>query len=544
MKKSISQKGKRYQFDVLVIGSGIAGLNYILDLLKLKPNCKIALITKKTLPDSNSFYAQGGIAAANSPKDSIQQHVEDTLKAGDNLCNKKAVEKILAAGQKAIERLEARGIRFDLNDLAREGGHTHRRIYHSGDKTGKEIIRSLLAEIKKQPQVKTFEFHAAINLITQNREHVPASQPEVIGAYVLEEANNKIHAFLSNCVVLATGGAGKIYRYTSNLGVATGDGIAMAYRAGARLGNLEFYQFHPTLLYNVNINNFLISEALRGEGAYLRNADTKKRFMEKYAADKMELATRDIVARAIFNEIENSKQPFVYLDIRRKKHPFLKKRFPLIFNTLMDIGIDISKDFIPIIPAAHYLCGGILTDTSGQTDIKRLYAIGETAFTGLHGANRLASNSLLEGVVMANFAAQHSADWIGKPIKLLQRIQDWNSKGIIDSRRASQIHAHWSGLRSEMTSYAGIIRTKDGLKDLLKLIEDRRQMIEDYYWKYSITKDLIELRNITLVASLIVRSAIQRKESRGGHYREDYPKKFRRKEETIIKSTEIELFLK
>jgi L-aspartate oxidase len=539
---SFSQKGQRYNFDVLVIGSGIAGLSYISELLKIKPNCKIALITKKDITESNSNCAQGGIAAATAKNDSIEKHIEDTLAAGDGLSQPEIVKAILKYSPESIEALIKCGTRFDKDNshynLGKEGGHSERRIYHTGDHTGEEIIRALTKAIAKNPQVTTFKNHAAINLITETE----LDQPKAIGAYVLDEKQNKIHTFLANAIILATGGAGKVYRYTSNLEVATGDGVAMAYRAGARVSNLEFYQFHPTLLYSHETNNFLISEALRGEGAYLLNPITLKRFMKQYAPKQMELATRDIVARAIFNEIENSLEKYVYLDIRHKSRQFLQKRFPFIFKKLLEIDIDMSRDLIPVVPGAHYLCGGILTKINGQTDIQHLYAIGETACTGLHGANRLASNSLLEGAVMAHYAAEDSARLINKPMKSTNNIEDWSSQCVTNLRRASQINAHWRGLRGEMNSYAGIIRTEAGLKDLLKLILTRREMIEGYYWKHEITKDLIELRNIILVAELIVRSALNRHESRGGHYREDYPKKMVEAKNTILRTGKTKYF--
>lgn len=531
MKKPISQKGKRFNFDVIVIGSGIAGLNYILELVKLKPNCKIALFCKTELTACNSDLAQGGIAAVTEKTDSIEKHLKDTIAAGDGATDPIAAKKILASGPETIASLIQYNVNFDPNDLAKEGGHSERRIHHYGDATGHEIIRALTQAIQKLSQVKLFEFHTAVNLIA-NKHSNPT---EILGAYVLDEKQNQVHTFLADMTVLATGGAGKVFRYTSNLDVATGDGVAMAYRAGAQVANLEFYQFHPTLLYNHENQNFLITEALRGEGAYLRNPDTLERFMKNYAPKEMELATRDIVSRAIFNEIEKSKQRFVYLDIRHENRAYLKRRFPLVFSTLMSLGIDMSKDLIPVVPAAHYMCGGIVTDVAGKTDLKRLYAIGETTCSGLHGANRLASNSLLEGFVMGHFAAEKSLNELKHPCHTNKKnIKDWRSETVIDKRRASQIYAHWRGLRGEMTAYAGIIRTAEGLKDLLKLIQTRRKMIEDYYWKHMITRDLIELRNIILVAELIVSSALQRKESRGGHYREDFPEKKTRFRKIIL----------
>jgi L-aspartate oxidase len=525
MQHQISQKGERFQFDVVVIGSGISGLCYLLEIANLRPDAKIALLSKDTLRESNTYYAQGGIAAARSPQD-LKQHIADTLLSGDGLCEEKTVADILREGPSAIQYLLNQGVAFYRDETnqflcGKEAGHSERRIYHVGDETGVAIGTALINQLRKYQEISIFEHHIAVNLITQVAPHQPGSFPEVIGVYVLAEKRNVIHTFFAKAVILATGGAGKVYRFTSNSNVATGDGVAMAYRAGARLGGLEFYQFHPTLLYHPKINNFLISEALRGEGAYLRLPQGEERFMQRYSPEKMELATRDVVSRAIFCEIEHSNYDFVYLDIRHKEKAFLQYRFPMIYRTLASIGLDLSKDLVPVVPAAHYMCGGILTDKHGHTDIKRLFAIGETAFTGLHGANRLASNSLLEGVVMARAAAHASLKVIDKPLHLHQMVSDWDSRSVLDLRRASQINVHWRGLRGEMSSYAGIVRTESGLRDQLKLVLARRQMIEDYYWKYTITRDLIELRNIILIAELIVRSALDRRESRGGHYREE-----------------------
>lgn len=529
MQKTISQCGKRYQFDVIVIGSGIAGLCYILEVLSLRPHVKIALLAKSALTQSNTYYAQGGIAAAITPED-ITHHINDTIKAGDGLCVQQTVAEIVSEGARSIEYLLRQGVNFDrdkdnLLDRGKEAGHSERRIYHVGDETGAAIIVALIARLKKLAQVSIFEYHTAINLITQVEPHTPCRFPEVVGVYALSEDMGIIHTFLARAVVLATGGAGKVYRYTSNPHTATGDGVAMAYRAGARIGGLEFYQFHPTVLYHPKINNFLMSEALRGEGAYLRLPETGERFMRRYSPHTMELTTRDVVARAIFCEIEQSNYDYVHLDVRHKDKDFLVNRFPMIHRTLLNIGLDLSKDLIPVVPAAHYMGGGILTDVCGKTDLLRLFAIGETAFTGFHGANRLASNSLLEGVVMARSAAKESCLVIDAPLKIYRPLADWDSSSVLDLRRASQINVHWRGLRGEMSSYAGIIRTEAGLHDQLKLVLARKEMIEEYYWHYAITRDLIELRNIILIAELIVRSAIRRHESRGGHYREDYIEK-------------------
>lgn len=540
MSHTLSQQGQAFQYDVLVLGAGLAGLYYCLQLIAMQPHLKIALISKAEVIESNSRYAQGGIAAVYSREDSLESHISDTLKAGDGLCFTPAVEFIIRQGPKTIKELGEYAVAFKKQTngsfhLAQEGGHSHRRIFNCGDQTGLTIIQTLTHLVQQSQQIDIFEHHIAINLINHYQPHRTDVQSEVLGAYVLDINSNKIHTFLAHCVLLATGGAGKTYRYTTNPMVATGDGVAMAYRAGARVGNMEFYQFHPTLLHHHSLNNFLISEAVRGEGGVLKNADTGERFMKHYAPEQMELATRDRVARAIFTEIEQSERGYVYLDITHQSKSFLKKRFPQIYNTLASIGIDMSQDMIPVVPAAHYQCGGVLTDLDGRTDLKRLYALGEVAFTGLHGANRLASNSLLEALVMASSAAHSTLKDIASPWKITEDIPNWSAPGIVNHRRASQINAQWRGLRGEMTSYAGIVRTEAGLEDLLQLIMKRKKIIEEYYWKHCITRDFIELRNIVLNAELVVRSALSRRESRGGHYREDFPHKNARAQESISK---------
>lgn len=530
MNNTLSQQGQTHTFDVLVIGSGLAGLYYCLQLLQFQPHLKIALISKDEIYEGNSRYAQGGIAAVFTENDSLQSHIEDTLQAGDGLCYIPAVECIVHQGPEIIKQLQDYAVAFDKKEdghfnLAKEGGHSHRRIFNCGDTTGQSMINALLQIARQQSQIHFFEHHVAVNLITHYFPHRPDNQGEVLGAYILDCKRNKIDTFLARCTLLATGGAGKTYRYTSNPMVATGDGVAMAYRAGARVGNMEFYQFHPTLLYHSSLNNFLISEALRGEGAILRNMETGERFMSRYAPQQLELATRDVVAMAIFNEMAIHNHDYVHLDITHQPKSFLKKRFPHIYQTLLSIGIDISQDMIPVVPAAHYQCGGVLTDVDGRTDLTRLYAIGEVAFTGLHGANRLASNSLLEAAVTATNAARCSLKDIASPFKNSYDIANWSAPGQVNTRRAGQINAHWRGLRGEMTSYAGIVRTEAGLQDLLQLIVARKKIIEEYYWSHCITRDFVELRNIVLNAELIVQAAVSRRESRGVHYREDFPQK-------------------
>lgn len=523
-----NQTGKNYEYDVLVIGAGLAGMHYALQLLSIQPKLKIALICKADAVECNSRYAQGGIAAVLDPTDSLNAHIQDTLEAGAGLCFEPHVNCIIQQGPQAIKDLINYDIEFAKNTknefiLAKEGGHSHRRVLNCGDETGLNIIQKLYLQIQNHPNIDIFENHIGVNLIIRQLPYRIDIQGEAIGAYVLDEQSLLIHTFLANVVILATGGSGKVYRYTSNPEIATGDGVAMAFRAGARISNMEFYQFHPTLLHHPDCNDFLISEAVRGEGGLLKNADTLQQFMQHYEPQKMELATRDIVARAIFTEIETSKNHYVYLDITHRPKTFLKKHFPHIYSTLKNLGIDMSQDMIPVVPGAHYQCGGIVTDIDGRTDIKRLFAIGEVACTGLHGANRLASNSLLEAVVMAKNAAHASLNEACKPIKNIPSIPAWRSPTNFDMRRASQINTHWKSLRNEMTAYAGIIRTGEGLEDLEQIVKIRRKIIEDYYWEHLITQDLVELRNIICVSELIVRAALARKESRGTHYREDFP---------------------
>jgi L-aspartate oxidase len=520
----INQQGHQVSFDVLIIGSGLAGLKLALNLTQKEPTLKIALLAKASLRASNSYAAQGGIAISTSEED-IKRHAIDTIKAGDGLCHRPAVNALLAKAPSALRAFEQYKVPFYKNDhnqydLGIEGGHSNRRIYHCGDKSGQSIIDCLLHQLNHHTNIQCFTRHIAVNLITKSPSFKPQSAKSVLGAYVLDERSELIHTFLAKATVLATGGAGKTYRYTSNPSVATGDGVAMAARANALITNMEFYQFHPTLLYHPKLNNFLISEALRGEGAKLLNAETGAAFMAKYQPQHKELATRDVVSRAIFSEIESSNVNHVYLDISHKDQAFLAKRFPKIFHSLNDIGIDISRDPIPVVPAAHYQCGGVIATPNGETSLKRLFAIGEVACTGFHGANRLASNSLLESSVMGLLSCD-------KILALCRQtfnpgsIRAWESGSYVNPRRASQISAHWKGLRQEMSSYAGIIRTEAGLKDVLTLVQTRKKIVEDYYWKHCITRDLVELRNIILVAELIIKAAIKRRDSHGGHYRED-----------------------
>lgn len=546
-RRAVLQRGERFDCDVLVLGSGVAGLVCALEIADARPEVRIIVVAKREVEEGNTRWAQGGIAAVATDDDSIEAHVSDTLAAGDGLCREAAVRTILEAAPACMERLVQRGVPFDQRPsdgggsdfaLALEGGHSRRRIYHSGDHTGRSIMETLVRIVRRTPSITLWERRTAVNLLTQTPPHRPGSRPEVLGAYLLEGEGGAIHRVTARLTVLATGGAGKVFRYTTNSETATGDGIAMAYRAGARVGNLEFYQFHPTLLYHPSVNNFLLTEALRGEGAYLRIPGSEERFMARYAPAQLELATRDKVARAIFTEMERQSLEHVWLDIRHREPEFLQAHFPAIVTRLRSLGIDLARDLVPVVPAAHYLCGGVLAEVDGRCDLDRLLVIGECAFTGLHGANRLASNSLIEGVVMGTLAARSSPEWLDAPPAPQREPLDWDSHSVSDARRASQISAQWRGLRNDMSSFAGIVRTEAGLRDLSTLLDVRRSMIEEYYWRHVVTRDLVELRNLALVAELIARSALHRRESRGGHFREDFPDAVPESHDTVLRQHE------
>ncbi len=514
------------QFDFLVLGSGIAGLSFA---LKVAPRGRVGIVTKKNRAESNTNYAQGGIAAVTSKEDSFELHVRDTLEAGAGLCKEEVVRTIVQEGPARIEELMALGMQFSERavprsqgarelDLGKEGGHSKRRILHAKDVTGREIERALLAAIAAQPGVEIFENHLVIDLITTEKLGVDGPN-RCLGVYVLDKASGQVETFAASQVLLATGGCGKVYLYTTNPDIATGDGVAMAYRAGAAVANMEFIQFHPTCLFHPRAKSFLISEAVRGEGGVLKSLEGVE-FMDAHHPLKS-LAPRDIVARAIDSEMKRSGSDHVLLDITHKPARFLIDRFPNIYQTCLQFGIDITKEPIPVVPAAHYQCGGVLTDVDGATEIAGLYAVGEVACTGLHGANRLASNSLLEALVCAHRAARralaHSTP--AAPLK----IPAWQSGHAHNADELVVVSHNWDEIRRLMWDYVGIVRTNKRLRRAQSRIANLQQEIQEYYWDFIVTSDLLELRNIATVAELIVASALGRPESRGLHYNLDYP---------------------
>lgn len=519
--------------DFLVIGSGIAGLSYALKVAKFG---KVTIITKKKIQKTNTALAQGGIAAVFSDIDSFDLHIKDTLEAGDGLCNKTVVEMVVKNGPARIKELVSQGAHFNKEgdgeydfSLGQEGGHSAKRIVYAQDLTGKEIEDTLVKNVESNENITILEDHIAVNLITFSssiRSGLLVTQRENLccGAYVLNNKTGKIETFYAGITLLSTGGASKVYLYTSNPDIATGDGIAMAYRAGASVANLEFVQFHPTCLYHPEAKNFLISEAVRGEGAVLIDA-SGHRFMENYSPDK-ELACRDVVARAIDSELKKTGAESVFLDISHKDPEFIKKRFPNIYSKCLEYGIDMTKDPIPVVPAAHYMCGGVATDLNGKTDIQRLYAVGETACTGLHGANRLASNSLLEALVYSHGAFQASVkEFESIKNKIIVTLDPWDETNTTDSDEAIVVSHNWDEIRRLMWNYVGIVRSDKRLQRALRRIENINEEINEYYWDFKVTADLIELRNLATVAELIIRSALMRKESRGLHYNIEYPEK-------------------
>lgn len=510
--------------DILIIGSGAAGLTAAIEL---SDRFKVAVISKNQIIDSSTWYAQGGIAAVLAKEDSTKSHIEDTLKVGDGLCNREAVEFCIENGREAISWLEDCGVVFTKNKknsdlhLTQEGGHSFRRVVHADDATGREVSDSLAAKVLRNKNIKILENHLAVDLIIKNKK--------CFGAYVFNKNKEKVLTISAGAVILATGGASKAYLYTSNPDGASGDGYALAWRAGCRLENMEFNQFHPTCLFHPEAKSFLISEALRGEGAILKTLSGVP-FMKKYNS-KGDLASRDIVARSIDNEMKVSGTDNVFLDISHRSPKEIKKSFPSIFKKCLEFGFDITKSPIPVVPAAHYTCGGIVTDLDGRTDISNLYAIGETSCTGLHGANRMASNSLLECIVFAKAAAND--------IKInfnLDRssVPEWDNSKVIKAGENILINHNWDASRRLMWNYVGIVRSNDRLKkakDKMKLITSE---VKEFYKNYEVTSDFLELRNLVLVSELIIKSAIKRRESRGLHYNLDYPKKFKKASSTIL----------
>jgi L-aspartate oxidase len=518
---NMSSLNTTHQFDVIIVGSGGAGLSLA---LSLPHHYNIAVLAKAPLTEASTYYAQGGVAAVLDETDSIQQHIDDTMIAGAQLCELDAVKHTVEGGKPSVDFLLKHGVQFTLDDaeqlhLTREGGHSQRRIIHAADATGKAISTTLVQRAREQKNLTIFENYIAIDLITTEKLGIDEQKNRAVGLYALNEKTGKVHTFLAPFTALACGGAMKAYLYTSNPDIATGDGIAMAYRAGCRVANMEFNQFHPTCLYHPQARSFLITEAMRGEGAYLRLPEGE-RFMLRFD-ERAELAPRDIVARAIDFEIKRLGIRHVWLDITHKPAEFVKEHFPTLYTRLLELGIDITKDMIPVVPAAHYTCGGVVVDEHSQTDISGLYAIGETSYTGLHGANRMASNSLLECFVYGMSAAQHIQSQFNPEVSL-PAVPEWDDSQVTDADEDVVILQNWDELRQTMWNYVGIVRTSKRLKRALHRIEMLKREITEYYEDYQVSKNLIELRNLVLVSEMIVRCAMERKESRGLHYTLDY----------------------
>lgn len=520
---------KQFQFDVVIIGSGAAGMTAA---LKLPKSSSIAILAKNNYEQHATYYAQGGISAVLEADDSVELHTQDTLNAGAGLCDEEVVRFTAANGQQNIQWLADLGMPFSKDKaetggthfhLTREGGHSKRRVAHATDATGKALHQTLQAHVLERKNIHLMESHIAIDLIVKNKI--------CRGLYALNIGNYHVDVFAAKKIILATGGASKVYLYTSNPDGSTGDGIAMAWRAGCRIANMEFIQFHPTCLYHPEAKSFLLTEAIRGEGGVLILPDGK-RFMQNFDR-RAELAPRDIVARAIDHEMKRLGIENVYLDISHKSRPFIKSHFPTIYKRCLQFDIDITSDPIPVVPAAHYTCGGVMTNLNGQTDLKNLYAVGEVAYTGLHGANRMASNSLLECLVFASSSAKQITEEITS-VKQPMNLPHWDESQVTDSDEDVVVSHNWDELRRFMWDYVGIVRTNKRLERALHRTQLLKREINEYYGNYRVSPDLIELRNLVVVADLIIQSAMLRKESRGLHYTLDYPDTAKQSGPTIL----------
>jgi L-aspartate oxidase len=529
----------RRTYDIVIVGSGAAGLSAA---LKLAPHARVAVLSKGKMEGGSTNWAQGGIAAVMEATDSIESHIDDTLVAGADLCDKDAVQFVVERGRAAIEELIELGVSFDKTDaqiedgydyhLTREGGHSHRRILHAADATGKAVQNTLNDRVMAEPNIDVFEHHAAIDIITNRHLKKTGSYNDhAHGVYVLNIKKNRVETFSARATILATGGASRVYLYSSNPDASTGDGVAMAWRAGCRVANMEFNQFHPTCLYNADAKTFLITEAMRGEGAYLRRKDGE-RFMPEYD-ERAELAPRDIVARAIDSEMKRRGEDCVWLDITHRDADFIVSHFPNIYRHCLKLGIDITVDQIPVVPAAHYSCGGVQVDLNARTDLGGLYAIGECAHTGLHGANRMASNSLLECLVFGSAAASDILETI-EDLPPAAIAQDWDESKVTDSDEEVVVTHNWNELRRFMWDYVGIVRTDKRLARAKRRVDLLTNEILEYYGNFRVTSDLLEMRNLLTVADLIVRSAQLRKESRGLHFTADYPETLDEGSDTVL----------